>query len=134
MEYEISNDPLEVEEYRELRGKCGLSAKSRTAAEIGLKNSIFQVKIRNDSGTIGMGRIVGDGGCSCQIVDICVAPEFQGRGLGKVVVRHIMDFVNRELPESCYVSLIADGPAAKLYEEFGFRETMPESRGMFFRK
>ena len=134
MDYKISNAPLEVQEYRELREKCGLSGKTKEAAEIGLKNSIYQVKITNGSGTIGMGRIVGDGGCSSQIVDICVDPEFQGRGLGKALVKNIMEFVNSELPESCYVSLIADGPAAKLYEKFGFKETMPESRGMFIRK
>lgn len=134
MEFRISNDPIDAAQYRHLREKCGLSGKTEQAAAIGLKNSIFSVKISVGHHMIGMGRIVGDGGCSCQVVDICVDPEFQGRGLGKRLVENLMDFVERELPDSCYISLIADGPAAMLYEKFGFRETMPESRGMFKRK
>lgn len=89
--------------------------------------------ISNANEIIGMGRVVGDGGCFCQVVDICVLPEFQGKGIGKVIMERICNFIANELPKSCYVSLIADGNASLLYEKFGFKDTMPESKGMFLK-
>jgi ribosomal protein S18 acetylase RimI-like enzyme len=80
-----------------------------------------------------MGRLIGDGGCFFQVVDIAVEPQHQGRGLGKAIMSAIMNYVNIELPSSAYVSLIADVPANKLYEQFGFNETAPRSLGMAYR-
>jgi len=77
-----------------------------------------------------MGRIIGDGGCFCQVVDICVLPENQGQGIGKVIMQQISNFIKTQLPKSCYVSLLADGDASHLYEKFGFKDTLPYSRGM----
>ena len=36
--------------------------------------------------------------------------------------------IETELPASAYVSLIADVPANRLYEQFGFKETAPALR------
>lgn len=123
--------PLEV--YQNLRTASGLSAKTKVAAEIGLKNSIYSVLLKKQDECIGMGRIIGDGGCFCQVVDICVLPEFQGQGLGKLIMKRIVDFIKMKLPASCYVSLIADGDAMYLYEQLGFQETLPASRGMYLK-
>ena len=59
-------------EYIELRSAAGLSPKTQEAAELGLPNSLFAVCIRLDEKLVGMGRIVGDGGCNFEIVDIAV--------------------------------------------------------------
>jgi len=120
--------------YQHLRIACGLSPKTDEASEIGLSNSIHSVMIRKDREVIGMGRIIGDGGCFCQIVDICVLPEEQGKGIGKIIMQTLTGFIQNHLPESCYVSLIADGNASFLYEKFGFKLTMPESKGMYLKR
>ena len=83
---------------------------------------------------VAMGRVVGDGGCFYQVVDIAVLPEHQGRGLGKAVMREIAGFIEREVPESAYVSLLADGQAYQLYQQFGFAPTAPASVGMGLKK
>jgi ribosomal protein S18 acetylase RimI-like enzyme len=128
----IENEiPTEV--YRYLREKTGLSPKTHEAADKGLQNSIYSLLIKDCEEPIGMGRIIGDGGCHCQVVDICVLPDYQGKGIGKIIMEKIMNFIDTELPESCYISLIADGPANHLYAKFGFKEVMPKSRGMYYR-
>lgn len=119
--------------YRNLRVAAGLSPKTREAAEKGLKNSVYSILVKDSTKPIGMGRVIGDGGCHCQVVDICVLPEYQGRGIGKMIMEKVMEYIKTELPESCYISLIADGDAHHLYEQFGFKEVMPESRGMYYR-
>lgn len=131
--YEISQNIIPQNVYLHLRLRCGLSPKSDEAASIGLKNSLCCISIKVDSQIIGMGRLIGDGGCFCQIVDICVLPEFQGKGFGKVIVGNLIRFMNNELPESCYISLIADGEASHLYEKYGFKDTLPKSRGMYLK-
>lgn len=131
---EIIENQIPKEVYQNLRIRCGLSPKSDLASEIGLKNSVYSVMIEIEGKIIGMGRIIGDGGCFCQIVDICVDPQQQGKGMGKVIMNYLMKFIEEELPETCYISLIADGEAKRLYAKYGFKETMPESRGMYFKK
>ena len=131
---EVIEDRIPTKVYQNLRAICGLSAKTDIASTIGLNNSIHSVMIRTRDEIIGMGRIIGDGGCFCQIVDICVSPSQQGKGIGKIIMKNLTDFIRNNLPESCYVSLIADGNASFLYEKFGFQDTMPESKGMYFRK
>ncbi|RWW93799.1 GNAT family N-acetyltransferase [Flavobacterium cerinum] len=131
----VIENTIPVTTYRTLRVNSGLSPKTIAAAEIGLANSLYSVMIANEGNeVIGMGRIIGDGGCFCQIVDICVLPEYQGQGIGKLIMENLMNYINNELPESCYISLIADGDADKLYAKYGFKDTMPKSKGMALKK
>lgn len=122
---------IPVEIYQQMRIDCGLSPKTKEASEIGLTNSLYSVMVMEEDSVIGMGRVIGDGGCFCQVVDICVLPNYQGKGLGKLIMTSILKFVQTSLPSSCYTSLIADGDASFLYEKFGFKDTLPASRGMY---
>lgn len=132
-EIQIISGSIPLEIYQNLRIECGLSPKSREAATIGLKNTVHAVLLKSEDASIGMGRIIGDGGCFCQVVDICVHPDFQGMGLGKLIMENLTQFIKNELPSSCYVSLIADGHASYLYQKYGFKDTLPESRGMYLK-
>ncbi|MEP2532021.1 GNAT family N-acetyltransferase [Shimia sp.] len=122
--------PPSVAEYLKLRREGELRAFSPEAAEIGLKGTLFAVTLRHENEAIGMGRIVGDGGCFVQIVDIAVDPRFRGKGLGKRIMASLMEWAKNELPETTFLSLFADIPADKLYAQFGFTETAPKSLGM----
>lgn len=126
----INYEPPNPTEYNNLRLDGGISGKSQEAATIGLKNSLFAVCIRDERTLIGMGRVIGDGGAFFQVVDIVVKPSHQGQGLGKVIMKEIMNYLDKNIYPGSYVSLIADDPANKLYEQFGFRYTYPGSHGM----
>lgn len=128
---EIIHNPPSPQEYIDLRIAAGLSPKEKQAAAIALKNSIFAVSLREDGRLIGMGRIIGDGGCFYQVVDVAVSPDMQGMGLGKVIMENLTDYLNNHLPPGAYISLIADIPADKLYQKFGFEYTAPHSVGMY---
>lgn len=118
-----------IEDYLRLRQVAGLSPFSREAAERGLPNSVFGVCLMRGEEVVGMGRIIGDGGCFFQVTDIAIEPAHQGRGLAKWIMQALADFI-ATLPKSAYVSLIADVPANCLYAQFGFDETAPRSVGM----
>ncbi len=119
------------DEYIKLRIKAGLSLKDPEASKIALQNSIFAVTLRSEDTLIGMGRIIGDGGCFYQIVDIAVDPEYQGNGLGKTIMSELINYLDEHAPAHSYVSLIADLPADQLYKKFGFDYTQPRSVGMY---
>lgn len=116
--------------YLRLRSESGLSSKTPEAARIGLPNTWHAVTVLHEEEPVGMGRVIGDGGCALQIVDICVLPEHQGRGLGRRIMGELVQELEHRAPEGAYVSLIADGDARFLYEKFGFKPTAPASVGM----
>ena len=78
--YKVITNIPDVEGYLHLRKITGLSPRSRKAFEIGLPNSLFAVSIFDKEMLIGMGRVVGDGGCNFEVVDIAVDPQYQARG------------------------------------------------------
>jgi GNAT superfamily N-acetyltransferase len=132
--YSIRHTIPSVADYRRLREQSGLSTKTLAAAERGLPNTLFGVEVLADGQAIGMGRVIGDGGCFYQVVDIAVLPEHQGKGVGKAIMREISGYIEREIPESAYISLLADGKAFKLYQQFGFTLSAPNSVGMGLKK
>ena len=132
--YTIVHGVPQAAVYRALRQGAGLSVKSLAAAERGLPNSIFAVQVVCAGETVGMGRIIGDGGLFYQVVDIAVAPAHQGRGLGKAIMAEIAAYIAREVPVSAHVSLLADGEAYRLYQQFGFSLSAPGSVGMQLKK
>lgn len=129
--YSIQKETPTVKTYRNLRKKSGLSPKTEEAARIGLKNTCFAVQALCEGEPVGMARLIGDGGCHFQVVDVAVLPGHQRKGLGRRMMSKIKDYIDKELPKSAYISLIADGPADKLYAEFGFKPVAPASIGMY---
>lgn len=130
---QVRHEAPEVSDYLALRAIAGLSPMSPEGAAIGLPNSLFVVTLHIDERFIGMGRVIGDGGCFMQVVDIAVHPDLQGQGLGRRIMEEITAFLQEQAPPLTYVSLIADGEADKLYRKFGFEYTMPKSQGMHLR-
>ncbi|MEJ2762945.1 GNAT family N-acetyltransferase [Photobacterium sp. MCCC 1A19761] len=111
-----------------LRVKAGLSAKSLQAATIGLPNSLYGVSIYDGEALVAMGRVVGDGACNFEVVDVAVDPHYQGQGLGRQIMMHIDGYLASVALEGSYVSMIADEPV--FYEKLGYRMVAPSSHGM----
>lgn len=129
-DYRTISEPPSVATYMALREAAGMRSRSAEGAARGLPNSLFAIQVLHGEETVGMGRVIGDGGCFYQVVDIAVMPAHQGRGLGKRIMGEIRDYLLREAPENAFVSLLADGEAHRLYRQFGFTPTAPHAIGM----
>ena len=129
--FTLKQAPIPIEIYQDLRNRCGLSDKTEQACKVGLQNSLHSVMLEHNGSIIGMGRLIGDGGCYCQVVDLCVLPEYQGKGYGKKIMEHIMKYIDKHLPSSCHVSLLTDRDTPILYKKFGFQDTLPITKGMY---
>lgn len=120
----------DVDGYLRLRAAAGMHAKTREAAERALPNTLYGVQLQRDGELVGMGRVIGDNGCFFTVVDIAVAPAFQGQGLGKRIMAALDAWLQRNVPASAYVTLVADGDAKYLYAQFGFVESAPVAVNM----
>ena len=97
----------------------------------GLKNSAFIVAAKDGNITVGMARIVSDGGYVAFIVDVLVLPEYQRKGIGKTMMGMIMEYT-RNMLKSNYciqVDLLAAKGKERFYEQFGFIKRPDDSFG-----
>ncbi|MDK9736055.1 GNAT family N-acetyltransferase [Vibrio sp. D404a] len=116
------------QEFCDMRVAAGLSPKSLKAATIALPNSLYGISIRDADKLIAMGRVVGDGACNFEVVDVAVDPQYQGLGLGRKVMEYIDGYLASVALEGSYVSMIADEPI--FYEKLGYKLVSPSSQGM----
>lgn len=133
MDYIITTDLPNAEEFVKLRVDAGLSFRAIEASRQALLKSVYFVGLRSteNGALIGMGRLVGDG-IMFIVSDIAVLPEFQGNGYGKLIMTHIKKYIDSNLDKTACVTLLADVPADDLYKQFGFRESAPASIGMIY--
>ncbi|QLG62947.1 GNAT family N-acetyltransferase [Halorarum salinum] len=148
MSYELRDGPPSVDDFVRLREVAGMAPRPREGVERGLGNSVYAVHAvetagsgsnsavdgtagAGPDGTVGMARIVGDGGSVYHVCDMAVHPDHQGRGIGSEMMEAVMAFVDADAPSGAYVNLMADVDG--FYERFGFAETRPASKGMYYR-
>jgi len=138
MPYYLKQEVPSVTDYINIRLAAGLSRKSPEAAAIGLKNGLFSVIVYAGSATeatpVGIGRVIGDGGCFFDIVDIAVLPAHQKRGLGHLIMQSLMQYIHDTALPTAYVSLMADHGTPAFYQRYGFTAALPPTKsGMFLR-
>ena len=94
---------ITAEEYLEMRQSVGWRLFPLEQAAEGLKNSAYICCIRNDNTPIAMGRVIWDRGYVVYIADVIVVPEYQGQGLGRVVMEMLMTMIKADLkPEDVW--------------------------------
>lgn len=129
-DFEIKRRTPTPEEYNRIREAAGLSVKDEIAVERGLAGTLFAVCIEYEGETVGIGRVIGDGGIFFEVVDIAVVPEHQKKGLGAAIMEELMSWVHEHARPTAFVSLISDKGMSGFYERYGFKVRPPESPGM----
>lgn len=80
--------------------------------------------VYSDEKLIGFGRAVSDGEYQAAIYDVAVHPGYQRRGIGKMIIRKIID-----LCPNCDFLLFAASGTEEFYEKLNFKRS---NTGMFF--
>lgn len=125
----IEENGLNAEIYTELRAHAGMQPYKREDVEIALGGTLFSVVVWDDDKPIGIARVVGDGRVSFLIKDVVVHPDFQGRGIGRLVMEKIMAYVQRAGAANAYVGLMSTPGKEGFYEQFGFHVRPCENEG-----
>ena len=122
MEYKIENN-LQPEEYNELRNSVGWDSKNENVIIEALRNSVIIKKIIVDNKAVGMARAIGDG-LYYLIVDVVVSQEYQGKGIGKILIEEIVKEVSNKTKEGqkASINLVSMQGKEEFYEKCGFRK------------
>lgn len=130
--YAIEQRNPTICEYMHLRANTGLTFKDAVAVERGLSGSLFAVCAVREGATVGMGRVVGDGGVCFDIVDVAVLLAHQKRGVGHLIMTALMRYIHETARPTAWVNLMAGPGVAPFYERYGFEIRGPERPGMSF--
>ena len=84
---------------------------------------------------VGMGRVVGDG-LYYLMVDVVVAQDWQGQGIGSEIVKRLSQYIEEDTPAGGRGSIqgIAEKGKEQFYEQFGFKRLPNEYFGSGMRK
>ena len=126
---EITNT-LNPEEYLEFRKSVGWDVFPIEQAEAGIKHS-YPICIRDNGKPAAMCRIIWDHGYAVLIVDVIVRPEYQGKGLGRLVMETGLEYIKAQVKPGykIMISLLAAKGKAEFYKKFGFIERPNEMVG-----
>lgn len=118
----VKYNELTAEEFIELWESVWDGAPTFEQVELGLKNTLFRVSVWDDDKVIGMARMNGDLGLDYYIKDVVVRPEYQGRGVGRMLINALLQFINDNgIPGTeIFVELCAMPDKIPFYEKFGF--------------
>lgn len=110
-------------EYNNLRIGAGWRSLSIEQAEVGLSNSAYLISAWDDDKPVGVARVISDRGYIYLIVDVIVAPDYQGQGIGRHMVEEIEVWLRQEKEgkPTMMVYLMAAEGKEEFYEKFGFR-------------
>lgn len=111
-----------IEEYKFLRSSVGWQLIDENAMRKGINTSVYSLLAKAGDKTVGMGRIVGDGGIIYLLADIIILPEFQKQGIGHMIVQNLMDWLRNNCAKGCLVWLFAAEGKESFYKKVGFEK------------
>ena len=119
----IRENELTPEEFIALFTSVGWTPPLKSQVRAAIENSLAVFTARVGDITAGMLRIVGDGAMTFLIKDLAVAPEYQGIGLGRLLISAAEDYIRRRLSPgwAASVELMSAAGREKFYERCGYR-------------
>ena len=120
VDYQIIERKPTAEEMLELRQSVGWRSRDIESYQKGLENSLYGVCVYVDGKIIGVARVVGDVITCFYIQDVIVKPEYQKKGIGYEIMKHVMKYIERNACHNAVVGLMAAKNVERFYEKFGF--------------
>lgn len=99
-----------------LRIETGLAEIPVEHAGKALQNGLVNVSAIYQDELVGMGRLVGDGAMYWYLQEIIVLPQFQRKGIGTMIVKHLVDYAKTNSATGKFTTI--GGVSAKGKEPF----------------
>jgi len=129
----ILEENITVEEFLEVIESVGFKTYSKEQVEKALKNTMYMVKAIINNKVVGIGRVVGDYSIVCCLSDICVRPEYQGKGIGLKIVNRLRTMIEAGVKEGekMQIELTPTAGNEEFYKKAGFKYKPDKITGMY---
>ena len=127
----FKENSLSLDDFIRLKKQAFGGTCPRNTALRSLKGSAYVLHAEIDGEVIATARIISDGGFVNYLADMIVVPEYQGMGIGRLIMERIIAYVKSNIPK-CGRSMIALSAAKSkegFYEKFGFKPRPDEKFG-----
>ena len=134
-EYTIKHNELSAEEYISLRETVWGAGPSLEQTRLAMEHTLFRVSAFDGDKIIAMARMIGDVGLDYYIKDVIVRPEYQSKGIGRLLINELLKFVNNNgiSGTGIFVELCAMPDKMPFYEKFGFEANEAQRLKMMYR-
>ena len=87
-----------------------------------MENTLFRISIYDNDKLIAMARLIGDKGLDYYIKDVVVIPEYQRKGVGRILIKELLKYINDNgiINTEIFVELCAMPEVNPFYKKFGF--------------
>lgn len=129
----ILEENITVEEFLDVIESVGFKTYSKEQVEKALKNTMYMVKAVIDNQVVGIGRVVGDFSIVCCLSDICVKPEYQGKGIGLKILNKLKQMIEDGVKdgEKMQIELTPTAGNEEFYKKAGFKYKPDIITGMY---
>lgn len=128
MNIKIQTDCINInwQEVRNILKTVGMSYVDAEIHKKSFENSEIVIFIFDNDKLIGFGRAISDGVRQSSIYDVSILPEYQGKGIGKLILENIISHA-----PSCNFILYASPGKEGFYESLGFGK-LSTGMGLFY--
>ena len=118
----IKYNELSAEEFIYLWKSVWDGAPSLEQTALAMQNTLFRISVFDGQEIIAMARMIGDMGLNYYIKDVVVKPEYQHKGIGKMLIDELLKFVRDHGMKgtTIFVELCAMPNKMPFYEKQGF--------------
>ena len=129
----ILEENITIEEFLEVIESVGFKTYSKEQVEKALNNTMYMVKAIVDGKIAGIGRVVGDYSIVCCLSDICVKPEYQGKGIGLKIVTKLKEMIEDGVKEGekIQIELTPTAGNEAFYQKAGFKYKPDKITGLY---
>lgn len=132
--YTIKYNELSAEEFIMLWETVWGKGPSLEQTRLAMEHTLFRVSVFDGDKIIAMARMIGDMGLDYYIKDVIVRPEYQGQGIGRMMVNELLKFVNENgvSGTGVFVELCAMPDKMPFYQKFGFEANEAQRLKMMY--
>jgi len=118
--FTVKNSAPTVKAFNQLRSLVGWNNADFNTTQNSINSSLFWISIFDETNLIATGRIVGDGAMYFYIQDVIVHPNYQTKGLGKIVMEEIENYLTQHCKKGSTIGLLSAQGKESFYEQFGY--------------
>ena len=121
-EMTVKYNELSAEEFITLWETVWGQAPTLEQVRLAMEHTLFRVSVFDGDTIAAMARMNGDMGLCYYIKDVVVRPEYQGKGIGRMLIGELLKFINNNGVKGTeiFVELCAMPDKIPFYQKFGF--------------